>query len=122
MTTEAWTSLKTGVCYGTSMVSGLFAAVTGSQTAKDWIPVFVVGVITAAMPGFLAWLQTKKIHTAVNSERTALLEKLETYHKEVAALTAAKATSDQSLKDNVDATKIADAKIVGAAEEKAKSL
>lgn len=34
----------------------------------------IAAVITAGTPGFLAWLQARKTHTAVNSRLTELLE------------------------------------------------
>jgi hypothetical protein len=123
MTSDAWASLKVSVCAGSSIVSGMLAAIIAdvSQSATQWVPVFVVGIITAATPGFLAWLQTRKIHTMVNSERTTMLNRLEAYHKEVVSLTASKSASDQNLKANVEASNLIAAKALGAAEEKAKT-
>jgi len=34
----------------------------------------LAGIITAATPGFLAWLQSRKTHLMVNSRLTELLE------------------------------------------------
>lgn len=73
------------------------------MTATD-VGIIIGAVISAATPGVLAWLQAKKIHTAVNSERTAMIQRLEIYHKEVVNLTLAKAQSDQTIKDIVAKT------------------
>lgn len=51
----------------------------------------IAAVITAATPGFLAWLQGRKIHTIVNSQRTAMeasIKALEEESKKSAARAA----------------------------------
>lgn len=44
------------------------------MTSIDTILVGVAAIVTAGTPGFLAWLQTRKIHTLVNSRLTELLQ------------------------------------------------